>query len=116
MLIFIKGHYLELIRQGLKTTTIRPWKTCRLRPGVTLSFNGRVRARLRSVEQVPLSAIDDHAARADGFASRRAFLKAIRSHYPTLANDALVWVLAFDPPNRSAQSARATAASARGPR
>lgn len=101
MLIFVKGHYLELIRQGLKTTTIRPWKVCRLKPGAVLSFNGRVRARLLSVSQVPLSAIDDQAARADGFTSRRAFLKAFRTHYPAIAEDAQVWILSFGAPKEA---------------
>lgn len=117
MLLFVKGAYLELIRQGRKTTTIRPWKVCSLTPGRVLSFNGKIRVRLRAVNQVPLADIDDQAAQADGFASRRAFLHAMRSHYPTLGADALVWVLAFDPPtNSSPHIARASRRSARAPK
>lgn len=116
MLIFVKGPYLDLIREGRKTTTIRPWKASTLKPGHVLSFNGKVRVTLRAVDQVPLADIDDRAARRDGFASRRAFLSAFRSHYPRLRSNALVWVLTFDPPNSSDQIARATDGSARGPK
>lgn len=116
MLLFVKGPYLDLIREGRKTTTIRPWKRSTLTPGRMVSFNGKVRCRLRAVDQVELADIDDQAARRDGFDSRRAFLRAFRSHYPRLPSNPRVWVLTFDPPNSSDQIARATTASARGPK
>lgn len=102
MLLFLKGEYLDLVRQGKKTTTIRPWKTCKLKPGRTVSFNGRLRVPLVKVAQVALHDIDDRAARADGFNSRREFLQAFRACYPGRdLSGMLVWVLTFTSPKQS---------------
>jgi hypothetical protein len=98
MLIFVKGHYLARIASGQKTTTIRPWKTCKLKPGAVLSFNGKVRTVVTRVEQRRLGDLTDADARADGFDSCREFRRAFREHYPATSADALVWVLTFAPP------------------
>jgi len=118
MLIFVKGDYLRLIESGQKTTTIRPWRRCKLVPGGTLSFNGRVVVTLTRVEHRHLADLTDADARADGFASRAAFVRAFCGHYPAIdARDRAtkVWVLHFKSPSRSDQRARAGATSAAGP-
>ena len=59
MLIFVKGPYLARIASGHKTTTIRPWRTCSLRAGSVVSFNGRVRVTLTAVEHRRFGDLDD---------------------------------------------------------
>jgi hypothetical protein len=98
MLIYIKGHYLPLIVDGRKTTTMRPWKTCTLQRGRTLTFNGRVRVTLTKVEQRRLLDLTDDDARADGHTDRYDLRRAFRRHYPTSSRDVRVWVLTFTGP------------------
>ena len=98
MLLFVKPDYLSRIRAGHKTTTIRPWKVCSLKPGAVLSFNGRVRVTITEVAHVRYGDLTDADAQADGFASRLELDTAFRSHYPGVTVDSLVWVLRFAPP------------------
>ena len=98
MLIFLKGYYLPLIVDGRKTTTLRPWKTCTLRRGRTMTFNGRVRVTLTKVEQRRLLDLTDDDARANGQADRYDLRRAFRRHYPDLPRDVRVWVLTFTRP------------------
>jgi hypothetical protein len=92
--MFLKGPYLDLVEQGLKTTTIRPWKVCKLKPGSILSLNGKIRVTVTKVEQIHIDDVDDRRALADGFVSRRSFLRAFRQCYPALRPER-VWVLTF---------------------
>jgi len=101
MLIFVKGVYLARIASGEKTTTIRPWRTCTLRVGTVLSFNGKIRVVLTKLEHRRVRELSDQDARADGFPSRAALRAALRSHYPTLTLDRRVWVLHFAVPHRA---------------
>ena len=103
MLIFIKGKYLPLIASGQKTTTIRPWRHCRLVAGGSLSFNGRLRVTLTRVEQRRLCELTDDDAIADGFISRRSFVRVFRAHYGAVTPSSSVWILHFTNP----QSVRA---------
>jgi hypothetical protein len=98
MLIFVKGHYVALIADGRKTTTIRPWKTCKLRPGAVLSFNGRLRARLTAAVPGRLGDVTAADARADGFATLREFRAAFLAHYPASTDDTPIWTLHFAHP------------------
>jgi len=100
MLLYIKGWYLPLIDEGTKTTTIRLWKVCNLRPGRSLTFNGRIRVTLTKVDHRRLGDLTDDDARLDGFTSRRALIAAIRLHYPGTSLDRMVWVLTFARPVR----------------
>ncbi len=100
MLIFVKGHYLSLIVSGQKTTTIRPWRTCKLQPGDALLFNGRVKVLLTRVVQTTFGALTDADALADGFSSRVDLLHALREHYPNRAVDTPCVVLHFDSPTQ----------------
>lgn len=98
MLIFVKGHYLPLIASGQKTTTIRAWKTCRLLPGSSLSFNGKIRVALTQVEQTRLGALTDADAVADGFTTLADFTHAFHACYPRATAETSVFVLHFLPP------------------
>ena len=98
MLLFIKAHYLTRILAGEKTATIRPWRSCKLKPGDVLSFNGKVRAPLVRVTLCRLDTLTDAHIAADGFPSRAAFLRAYRSHYPSATKTAPCCVLEFSSP------------------
>ena len=109
MLIFVKGHYLPLIASGQKTSTIRPWKVCRLRPGGTLVFNGKITTVITQVEQRRLGDLTAADIKADGFASRADFERAFHEHYPASTPNTVVWILRFHPPH----SRRANATSSK---
>ncbi len=96
MLLFVKGPALAQIVAGRKTATIRPWRRCKLQPGSVLSFNGRVRVVLQRVELVArLDALPVAAARAAGYSSRAACLRALHALYPALDLSAPCVVLHF---------------------
>lgn len=95
MLIFVQRIYLQRIRAGTKTATVRPWKTCTLQPGDPLVFSGGVRATITRVTPRRLNTLTDAEIRADGFPSRAAFRAAVRRLYPTLPPDAPCVVLHF---------------------
>ena len=103
----MKQYYVDQVRAGTKTSTIRLWPRCALRPGGPISFNGRTRAHCTSIDRVRLANLSDPDIRADGFASRTHFRTAFLSHYPTATDDSLVWVIRFAL-NDSAHIARAT--------
>jgi hypothetical protein len=100
MLIFVKGPALDRIERGLKTATVRPWKRCSLRRGATLLFNGRVSTRLTRVVCCTLETMTVADARAAGYPSRAAFLRAYRALYPLAPADAPCVVLHFTSPRR----------------
>jgi hypothetical protein len=111
MVLTVKGSYLDLIRSGRKTSTIRLWDVCRIHPGGRLTFTNyrdSVRTICASVECVRVEQLSANDARTDGFDSLRELLKALRKHYPTLTRETRVWVVHFALLNDSAQSARAT--------
>lgn len=96
MLLFVKGKALAQIAAGRKTATVRPWRRCKLQPGTVLSFNGRVRVTLLRVELVArLDALPVASARAAGFSSRIACVRAMRANYPALDVSAPCVVLHF---------------------
>ena len=95
MLIFLKQRYVDLVRAGTKTSTIRPWPQCRLIPGSPISFNGHLRVVCTTVERLSLADLSDADIRADGFETQVNFRAAFLSHYPTATDDTLVWVIRF---------------------
>jgi len=116
MNLIVSTDYLDLIRLGLKTASIRTWRTCRLRPGDPLTFNNyRTSSRgvCTSVTRKRVGDLDVRDAQRDGFDTVWELRCALRKHYPTLTASTRVWVIGFDllPPNDSAHSARAAAAS-----
>ncbi|HEX4148041.1 MAG TPA: ASCH domain-containing protein [Pirellulales bacterium] len=68
MLLF-KKKFLEAIRQGEKTQTIRLWKHCRMRSGQRSYIPGVGYIRVEAVEPVELERLEDRDARPDGFAT-----------------------------------------------
>jgi hypothetical protein len=115
VLLFVKAPLLARIQRGQKTTTIRPWKTCRLVAGDLLHFptGGNVRgsqvvARITDVRRARFGDLTAADARRDGFPTLRALRAAFAAIYPALTLDASVVVLTFVVvTNRSSNSARA---------
>jgi hypothetical protein len=68
MLLF-KKKFLDAIRKGEKTQTIRLWRHCRLRSGQRSYIPGVGYIRITQVEPVELDELTDADARPDGFAS-----------------------------------------------
>jgi hypothetical protein len=100
MLIFVKGHYLPLIASGRKTTTIRPWKTCKLGLGDELVFNSKIRCLVTRVEQRRLHEVTADDALADGFDTRAAFLQVFHEYYPAAPTDAPICIIHFVSPSQ----------------
>ena len=68
MLLF-KKKFLEAIRRGEKTQTIRLWRHCRLRSGQRSYIPGIGYIRITQVQPVELDQLTDADARPDGFDS-----------------------------------------------
>jgi hypothetical protein len=100
MLLF-KKKFLEAIRGGEKTQTIRLWVRPRMAGGQRSYIPGIGYIRIKSVEQVDLHDLTDDDARPDGFPTAdalRAEIQAIYSQYPDRGQKAyrIKFVLAPD--------------------
>ena len=71
MLLF-KEKFLEQIKSGTKTQTIRLWKYCRMKPGQRSFISGVGYIRIESIERVELDQLTDADAIPDGFPSADA--------------------------------------------
>ena len=80
MLLF-KQKFIEKIKSGEKTQTIRLWKRCRMRTGQRSYIAGVGYIRIESVERVELDELTDDDANLDGFATADALREEIRSLY-----------------------------------
>lgn len=81
MLLF-KKKFLESIRQGSKTQTIRIWKHRRMRSGQRSYIPGAGYIRVEIVDRVELADLNDEDARRDGFASAGDLRAEIAKLYP----------------------------------
>jgi hypothetical protein len=80
MLLF-KKKFLDAIRGGTKTQTIRLWKHRRMGAGQRSDIRGVGPIRIRDVEQVDVDGLTDADAVPDGFATARAIQSELRSVY-----------------------------------
>lgn len=80
MLLF-KKKFLEAIRQGEKTQTIRLWKYCRMRSGQRSYIPGVGYIRVLAVERVELAELEDRDAVPDGFATAELLRSEIAQLY-----------------------------------
>jgi hypothetical protein len=80
MLLF-KKKFLEQIRNGEKTQTIRLWKCRRMKPGQRSYIPGVGYIAIESVEPIELSRLTDADAMLDGFPSAELLRKEIRILY-----------------------------------
>ncbi len=86
MLLF-KKKFLEAIRQGSKTQTIRMWKFRMMRTGQRSYIPGAGYIRIESVEQITLDDLTEEDAVRDGFETLAALRAELQSIYsPTSAD------------------------------
>lgn len=81
MLLF-KKRFLDLIRQGEKTQTIRLWKWARMRAGQRSYIPGVGYIRVTRIDPVELDELTDDDARPDGFPTAEALRREIETLYP----------------------------------
>ena len=80
MLLF-KKKFLEALRDGTKTQTVRLWKVCRFRAGQRSYIPGVGYIWITAVDPVRLDELTDDDARLDGFSSASALLAEIQALY-----------------------------------
>jgi hypothetical protein len=80
MLLF-KKKFLEAIRRGEKTQTIRLWKFRHMRSGQRSYIPGIGPIRITHVEPVKIDALTDADAFPDGFPSATALQSELRTLY-----------------------------------
>ncbi|MGQ9576364.1 MAG: ASCH domain-containing protein [Thermoguttaceae bacterium] len=81
MLLF-KKQFLDAIRRGQKTQTIRVWKHRRMKPGQRSYIPGAGPIQILAVEEVSLEELTDEDARPDGFATAAELREEINRLYP----------------------------------
>jgi hypothetical protein len=79
--LLFKKKFLDAIRSGRKTQTVRLWKTCRLRSGGLCYVPGVGYTRISEITKVRLEELTDEDAVLDGFPSAAALLQEIHSLY-----------------------------------
>lgn len=80
MLLF-KKKYLDAIRDGTKTQTIRLWKHRRMRSGQRSYIPGIGYIDVKTVEEVRLEDLTDDDARPDGFPTADALRAELSEFY-----------------------------------
>ncbi len=81
MLLF-KKKFMDAIRRGEKTQTVRLWKFRKMRPGQRSYIPGAGYIHITAVDAVALAALTDDDARLDGFESAAALRQEIEQLYP----------------------------------
>ncbi len=81
MLLF-KKRFLQAIREGKKTQTIRLWKWRRMRAGQRSYIPGAGHIVVEAVDEVDLADLTDDDARPDGFDTADALRAELQTLYP----------------------------------
>ena len=81
MLLF-KKKFLEQIRRGEKTQTIRLWKFRRMKAGQRSYIPGAGYIQIMAVDEVALPDLTDEDALRDGFPSANALRREVRGTLP----------------------------------
>jgi hypothetical protein len=79
--LLFKKKFIDAIRRGEKTQTIRLWSVCRMKAGQRSYIPGAGYIRVLSVETVELAELTDDDARPDGFASAELLRREIEALY-----------------------------------
>ncbi len=82
MLLF-KKKFMDAIRAGEKTQTIRLWNVCRMKSGQRSYIPGVGYIRVLAVDQVDIEHLTDEDALPDGFGSAAALRVELQSLYAT---------------------------------
>lgn len=95
--LLFKREFQAAIREGRKTTTLRRWKSCRLKAGMTVSAPSVGNLRIKSCDQIEFKSLKQADARADGFGSLAELRKVLQELYPDQAHDGRQWYrIAFE--------------------
>ena len=86
MLLF-KKKFLEAIRTGRKTQTIRLWKHRRMKAGQRSYIPGAGYIRVTAVDEVAVESLTDEDARLDGFETAEQLQAEIGQLYTTQLAD-----------------------------
>jgi hypothetical protein len=89
--ILFKRRFIDAIRRGDKTTTLRRWKSCSLRAGSRARAPGFGWLDILSCEKIDLKDLTEADAQADGFGSLKELLKTLAQIYPNCATDGKNW-------------------------
>jgi hypothetical protein len=89
--ILFQRRFLDAIRRGEKTTTLRRWKSCRLKAGAKARAPGLGWLDILSCERINLNDLTAADARADGFASLEELLATLKEIYPDQKTDGRTW-------------------------
>ncbi|MGA2441142.1 MAG: ASCH domain-containing protein [Tepidisphaeraceae bacterium] len=89
--ILFKRQFIDAIRRGDKTTTLRRWKSCRLSSGSRAFAPGVGWLKILSCEEINLKDLTYDDAQADGFASLSELLATLRQIYPNHKTDGRCW-------------------------
>jgi hypothetical protein len=111
--LLFREEFVDAIQRGRKTTTLRRWKSRRVKAG-TLAFAPNVGwLRITACDTVRLADLCEADARADGFSSLDQLLRTLAEIYPEPGDDGRAWyriTFEFDrpapPKARSAESSR----------
>ena len=80
MLLF-KKKFIDAIRRGEKTQTVRLWKYRRMKPGQRSYIPGIGYIRITDVDQVEIEDLTDEDARLDGFPTADALREELENIY-----------------------------------
>jgi hypothetical protein len=89
--ILFKKEFHAAILAGRKTTTLRRWRACKLKPGDRVRVPGVGELTLSAVESVQWADLTEADAKADGFESLAELNKVIARIYPNMADDGKAW-------------------------
>ncbi len=85
--LLFKRQFLDSIRRGIKTTTLRRWKYARVHPGSRARVAGVGWLKILSCNRINQADLTPADARADGFASLQDLLDTLRKIYPKQDGD-----------------------------
>lgn len=89
--LLFKRQFVDSIRRGTKTTTLRRWKYARLHPGYRAFAPGVGWLKILSCQRVEQNDLTATDAKADGFGSLKSLLNTLREIYPDQDNDGRYW-------------------------
>jgi hypothetical protein len=80
--LLFKKKFLDAIRQGRKTQTVRLWKWRKMKAGQRSYIPGAGYIQVGAVDEVALNALTNEDAQLDGFDSAAALQQEIAQLYP----------------------------------
>jgi hypothetical protein len=89
--LLFKRQFIDSIRRGTKTTTLRRWKSARVHPGGRASVPGVGWLRILSCRRIEQKDLTPADAIADGFESLTDLLDTLREIYPQQDSDGRHW-------------------------